>query len=148
MLDQLAQTNPDINILLSVSGIGYTTVAMLLGELPELGKMNRSQVAKLVGVAPLANQSGTKDKQRSIFGGRSAVRTSLYLPTISAMRHNPKFTRLAEKLKRRGKPRKVIVIACMRKLVTILNLMIKNQTPWDENEKAMKELTLHRPRAR
>jgi transposase len=145
LIVQLSSTNLNINILLSVHGIGYTTVAMLLGELPELGTMNRTQIAKLVGVAPLANQSGKEDKQRSIFGGRSAVRTALFLPTMTAMRHNPKIAQFAERLKRRGKPHKVIVTACMRKLITILNLMIKNQTVWDETKKGDERVTSSSP---
>jgi transposase len=83
-------------VLLSVPGIGYTTVAVLKGELPELGMVNRNKIAKLVGVAPLANQSGTQDGQRSIRGGRSNVRTALYMPTLSAMRYNPTIAGYAE----------------------------------------------------
>lgn len=135
LLDKLSLTNPNVGILLSVPGLSYTTVAILLGELPELGSLNRAQIAKLVGVAPLANQSGTQDNQRSIKGGRSAVRTAMYLPTMSAMRHNPKIAQFAQRLKRHGKPHKVIVTACIRKLITILNLMIKNQTAWDTTKK-------------
>lgn len=135
LIEKMAKTNRNIGFLLSVKGIGYTTVATLLGELPELGSMNRTQIAKLVGVAPLADQTGKQDNKRSICGGRSAVRTALYLPTMSAMQHNPQISKFAKRLKRFNKPHKVIVIACMRKLVTILNLMIKNQTAWDETKK-------------
>ena len=145
LIVQLSSSNPNINILLSVPGIGYTTVAMLLGELPELGTMNRTQIAKLVGVAPLANQSGKEDKQRSIFGGRAAVRTAMYLPTMTAMRHNPTIAQFAQRLKRRGKPHKVIVTACTRKLITIVNLMIKNQTVWDGTKKGDERVTSSSP---
>ena len=122
-------------VLLSVPGIGYTTVAVLKGELPELGKVSRNKIAKLVGVAPLANQSGTQDGKRSIRGGRSNVRTALYMPTLSAMRYNPTIAGYAERLQRQGKPYKVVVTACMRKLVTILNLMVKRGTKWSKTKK-------------
>jgi transposase len=135
LLDKMSLTNRNVSILLSVHGISYTTVATLLGELPELGSLNRAQVAKLVGVAPLANQSGKQDKQRFVRGGRPAVRTALYMPTMSAMRGNPTIAQFAHRLKRNGKSHKVIVTACMRKLITILNLMIKNQTAWGETKK-------------
>lgn len=135
LIDKMAKDDPDIEILLSVPGIGYTTVAVIKGELPELGKVNRNKIAKLVGVAPLANQSGTQDGKRSIRGGRSNVRTALYMPTMSAMRYNPTIAGYAERLRCQGKPYKVVVTACMRKLVTILNLMVKRGTKWSKTEK-------------
>lgn len=135
LIDKMAKDDPEIEVLLSVPGIGYTTVAVLKGELPELGKVSRNKIAKLVGVAPLANQSGTQDGKRSIRGGRSNVRTALYMPTMSAMRYNPTIAGYAERLQRQGKPYKVVVTACMRKLVTILNLMVKRGTKWSKTKK-------------
>jgi len=132
LLDKMAEDDPEIEILLSVPGIGYTTTAIIKGELPEIGKISRNKIAKLVGVAPLANQSGTQDGKRSIRGGRSIVRTALYMPTMSAMRHNPTIAAYAMRLRRHGKPHKVVVTACMRKLVTIMNLMVKQGTKWGE----------------
>lgn len=135
LIDEMAKTNRNISFLLGVKGIGYTTVATLLGELPELGSLSRTEIAKLVGVAPLTDKSGKQDNKRSIQGGRCTVRTALYLPTMSAMQHNAKISRFAKRLKRNGKPHKVVVTACMRKLITILNQMIKNQTAWDGTKK-------------
>jgi transposase len=135
LLDEMSKTNPNVGILLSVPGIGYITAAVLMGELPELGTLSRTKIAKLVGVAPLADQSGKRDKKRSISGGRSTVRTALYMPTISAMNCNPTIIQFAARLDRYGKPHKVIVTACIRKLITILNLMVKNQTAWGETKK-------------
>jgi transposase len=135
LIDKMAKDDPEIVVLLSVPGIGYTTVAVIKGELPELGKISRNKIAKLVGVAPLANQSGTQDGKRSIRGGRSNVRTALYMPTLSAMRYNPTIAAYAERLQREGKPFKVVATACMRKLVTILNLMVKRRTKWSKTKK-------------
>lgn len=135
LLQTLAPEHPEIEVLLSTPGIGPVTVAVLLGELPELGKLNRAQIAKLVGVAPMVNQSGKQDNKRSIQGGRSYVRTALYMPTMSAMRYNETIRAYAQRLSSKGKPHKVVTIACIRKLLTILNLMVKNNTKWDEKEK-------------
>jgi transposase len=135
LLDQMAQNNPTVGILLSAKGIGYTTTAVLMGELPEIGTISRTQIAKLAGLAPIAMQSGREDRKRSVRGGRANVRTALYMPTMSAMRYNPTISQFARRLERKGKPHKVVVTACMRKLLTILNLMVKNQTMWDENKK-------------
>lgn len=135
LIDKMAEQDPEVKILLSVPGIGYTTTAVLKGELPELGKVSRSKIAKLAGVAPLANQSGTQDGKRSIRGGRSNVRTALYMPTMSAIRYNPTIACYAARLRRHGKPHKVVVTACMRKLLTIMNLMVKQGTKWGEMKK-------------
>lgn len=135
LLDAMAQNDPTIKILLSAKGIGYTTTAVLMGELPEIGTLNRAQIAKLAGVAPLAKQSGKEDHKRAVRGGRANVRTALFMPTMSAMRYNPTIAPFAKRLKAKGKPHKVVVTACMRKLLTILNLMVKNQTTWNETKK-------------
>lgn len=135
LLDKTAENNPTVGILLSAKGIGYTTTAILLGELPEIGTLSRTQIAKLAGLAPIAMQSGKEDRKRSVSGGRANVRTALYMPTMSAMRYNPTISQFARRLERKGKPHKVVVTACMRKLLTILNLMVKNQTLWGETKK-------------
>jgi transposase len=118
------------DLLASVPGIGQTTASQLVVNLPELGKLNRQQIAALVGVAPLNRDSGTLRGRRSIFGGRADVRAGLYMATISAMRCNPIIKPIAQRLIAAGKAFKVAMIACMRKLVTILNVMVKNNQHW------------------
>jgi transposase len=118
------------DILTSVPGVGNTTASQLVADLPELGKLNRQQIAALVGVAPLNRDSGTLRGHRTIFGGRADVRTGLYMATISAMRYNPIIRSFAERLMAAGKAFKVAMIACMRKLVTILNMMVRNNEHW------------------
>jgi transposase len=119
-----------MDLLTSVPGVGTTTASQLLANLPELGKLNRQQIAALVGVAPLNRDSGAMRGRRAIFGGRADVRTSLYMATFSAMRFNPLIKAFAERLGAAGKAFKVVMIACMRKLVTILNVMIRNNQSW------------------
>ena len=118
------------DLLSSLPGVGNTTASQLVASLPELGKLNRQQIAARVGVAPLNRDSGTMRGHRTIFGGRSAVRAGLYMATISAMRFNPVIKRFAQRLAAVGKAFKVVMIACMRKLVTILNVMVKNNEHW------------------
>ena len=102
----------------------------MLAKCPELGQLNRREIAKLVGVAPLANDSGTHRGKRFIWGGRADVRAVLYMATLAAMRFNPVIEPFAQRLKMAGKPAKVVIVACMRKLLTIMNTMIKTSTPW------------------
>lgn len=116
--------------LITVPGIGDSTASMLVTDLPELGKLNREQIAALVGVAPLNRDSGTLRGKRSIFGGRPHVRATLYMATLSAMRFNPAIKAFADRLRAAGKPFKIIAVACIRKLVTILNVMLKDNQPW------------------
>lgn len=118
------------DLLASVPGVGTTTASQLVADLPELGKLNRQQIAALVGVAPLNHDSGTMRGRRSTFGGRATVRTGLYMATVCAMRFNPIIRPFARRLSAAGKAFKVVVIACMRKLVTILNVMVKNNEHW------------------
>ena len=118
--------------LLTVPGIGATTASQLVTDLPELGKLNREQIAALVGVAPINRDSGTLRGKRAIHGGRPHVRATLYMAILSAMRFNPVIKRFADRLKAAGKPFKVIAIACIRKLVTILNVMIRDNQNWRE----------------
>lgn len=119
-----------LQILTSTPGVGQTTACQLLSGLPELGKLNRRQIAALVGVAPLNRDSGTLRGKRTIFGGRPHVRTTLYMATLTAMRFNATIKAFADRLIAAGKPFKVAAVACMRKLLTILNLMLKNQEHW------------------
>jgi transposase len=119
-------------IIDSVPGIGIDTAQQLVAELPELGKLNRQQVAALVGVAPMNCDSGASVRgQRHIRGGRAHVRTTLYMAAFNATLYNPVIKAFAARLKAAGKPYKVIVTACMRKLLTILNVMVKTNEPWN-----------------
>jgi transposase len=119
------------DLLTSVPGVGPTTASQLVADLPELGKLNRQQIAALVGVAPMNRDSGMMRGKRSIFGGRATVRCVLYMAAFSAMRFNGVIRRFAERLRAAGKPFKVVVVAAMRKLLTILNAMLKENRPWD-----------------
>lgn len=119
-------------VLESAKGIGAVTSAMLLARLPELGKLTAKQIAKLVGVAPLADDSGTKEGKRHCKAGRSEVRTALYMPTLTAIRCNPTIKAFYERLTAKGKPHKVALIACMRKLLGILNAMVRDGRRWDD----------------
>jgi transposase len=117
-------------IIDSVPGIGPDTAHAMVADLPELGKLNRQQIAALVGVAPMNCDSGKLRGQRHIRGGRTDVRTTLYMAAFNAMRCNPTIKDFAQRLKAAGKPFKVIATACMRKLLTILNVMIKTNQHW------------------
>jgi transposase len=119
-----------IEILQSVKGVGTVTISTLIAELPELGKLNRGEVAKLVGVAPINRDSGTKSGKRFIGGGRGQVRRVLYMATIVAIRHNATIRAFYIHLKSKGKESKVAIVACMRKLVTIINLLVKSNQTW------------------
>ncbi len=119
------------DLLRSVPGVGPVLCSMLLTHLPELGTLNRGQVAALVGVAPLNRDSGTFRGKRSVWGGRSAVRAALYMAALVATRYNAVIKALYDRLCAAGKAKKVALTACMRKLLTLLNVMMKNQTHWD-----------------
>ena len=118
-------------LLASVPGVGATTASQLIAALPELGKLNRRQIAALVGVAPVNRDSGQFRGRRTIFGGRATARAALYMAAFTAVRCNPVIRRFAERLRAAGKPFKVIVVAAMRKLLTILNLMIRENQSWN-----------------
>jgi len=117
-------------VLRSVPGIGPVTGATMLANLPELGTLNRQQIAALVGVAPVNKDSGRKRGKRRVFGGRAVVRRTLYMAALSATKHNPKIKHFYENLICRGKEKKVALTACMRKLLVILNVMVKNNEVW------------------
>jgi transposase len=117
-------------LLRSVPGVGPVLATTLLAELPELGQLSGKAIAKLVGVAPLNRDSGTKRGQRRIWGGRAAVRAVLYLAALAASRWNPRIRPFYERLRAAGKPPKVARAACMRKLLLILNSMARTQQPW------------------
>jgi transposase len=118
------------DLLRSAPGIGGTTSAVLIAELPELGQLTRRQIAALVGVAPFNCDSGTHQGARRIFGGRVSVRGALYMATLVATRFNPVIRTYYQHLLSLGKRKKVALVAAMRKLLTILNAMVKHQQPW------------------
>ncbi len=118
------------DLLRSVPGVGRVTAATLLVELPELGRLNRKQIAALVGVAPLNRDSGTMRGKRTIWGGRASVRAVLYMATLTAIRTNPAIRRFYERLCAAGKAKKLALTACMRKLLTVLNAMVRSNEPW------------------
>ncbi len=117
-------------LLQSVPGVGPVMSRTLLADLPELGTLTRRQVAALVGVAPLNRDSGTRRGRRTCWGGRAPVRTALYMAAFVATKCNPVIKQFYQRLCAAGKKRKVALVACMRKLLTILNAMVKHRTPW------------------
>lgn len=145
MLDkQLAQIDADVQrhiddhfdeqrqLLDSVKGVRPVTTLTLMAALPELGSLGRRAIAKLVGLAPIANDSGPRKGQRHITGGRAEVRAVLYMATLSATRANPVISAHYQHLLALGKPKKVAIVACMRKLLTILNAMMRDGLAWNE----------------
>lgn len=118
------------DLLRSVPGIGPVVSRTLLALLPELGQLNRKQIAALVGVAPLARDSGTWRGPRAVWGGRASVRRALYMAALVATRRNPVVQAFYARLRAAGKPAKVALVACMRKLLTILHAMVHAGTPW------------------
>lgn len=120
-------------LLQSMPGIGPASAATLIAELPELGKLNRHEIPALVGVAPYNHDSGQSSKTKSIRGGRESVRSALYMAALAGMRANPVLKAFNERLELKNKPFKVRLIACLRKLLTILNTMVKTNTHWDAN---------------
>jgi transposase len=118
-------------LLRSVPGIGPVLTTTLLANLPELGTLTHKQIAALVGVAPLNRDSGTLRGRRTVWGGRARVRTALYMAAIVAVRFNPIIRGFYQRLCAAGKAKKVALVASMRKLLTIINAMLKHQTPWN-----------------
>lgn len=132
-----AYINADDNLkksmeqLIKVQGIGEVTVLTLLTQLPELGKLSNKEIVALVGLAPYCKDSGTKTGRRVIFGGRILIRSTLYMATLSAVRYNKPIREFYQHLLAKGKLKKVALVACMRKLLTILNSMAKTESEWD-----------------
>ena len=118
------------DLLRSVPGVGPILTTTLLGDVPELGQLNRKHIAALIGVAPLNRDSGTYRGRRAVWGGRARVRATLYMATLTAARYYPLIRAFYERLVAAGKPKKVALTACMRKLLTILNAMIARRTAW------------------
>ena len=132
-IDNTPRLRQRSEILDSVPGIGPTTANMLVTELPELGRLNRRQIAALVGVAPIARDSGTFRGKRMTGGGRKKIRSRLFMPTLVAVRHNPVLRAYYNKLLGRGKCKMVALVAVMRKLICIMNTMAKNNQKWNPN---------------
>lgn len=121
-------------ILTSVKGVGRLTAAVLIAELPELGRIGNKQIAALVGVAPFNQDSGTRRGERHIAGGRYSVRCALYMATLVAVRFNPVLRTFYRRLRDAGKPAKVALVAAMRKLITILNALVRDDTLWHPDQ--------------
>lgn len=136
ILKELATVDPNVAILQSHPGVAAVTTSVLLTQLPELGTLDRKAIAKLVGVSPMANQSGTKDGKRSIRGGRQSVRNAMYMAAFSARQHDERTKAFYDRLRKQGKPYKVAMVACMRKLLSTLNQMVRNQETFDASKYA------------
>ena len=134
-IDAFIDSTPDLKekdeLLEEVKGIGKKTSAKLMADVPELGQCDRKQIAALIGVAPYNHDSGYKKGQRSISGGRPDVRKILYMATVSATRFNPVIRVFYQRLVKAGKKKKVAIVACMRKLLTILNAMLRDKKRWN-----------------
>ena len=117
--------------LCSVPGVGATLASVLVATLPELGRVNREAIAMLAGVAPLARDSGKREGKRFCWGGRAAVRAALYMPMLAAIQHNAVLRTFYQRLVARGKPKKAALVACMRKMLTMLNAILRDKTVWN-----------------
>lgn len=135
-LEQFIKDSPawlaKVDLLKSAPAVGRITALTLLSDLPELGTLSRRRIASLVGVAPFAHDSGSLKGKRHIWGGRASVRAALYMACVAALKWNPLIQRLYRKLEAAGKPPKTALVACMRKLLTILNAMVRTNSPWKE----------------
>lgn len=136
-LEEQAKTNPKIEVIRSVPGVGVVMTSTLIAELPELGSLSRTKIAKLVGVAPIIKQTGKIDGKRRTRGGRGNVRRILYMAALVATKNNPVINKFYIKLVSKGKPKKLALMACMRKLLTILNDMVRNESKWGEKKKSV-----------
>jgi transposase len=132
LVDSVAEWRQKRDLLLSAKGVGNVLAYTLMSELPELGSLNRKEIAALVGVAPMNRDSGSFEGKRYIRGGRHKVRTVLFVSMMSAIQCHPKLKPMYERMVAAGKPKKVALVACMRKQLIILNTMVKNNTYWDE----------------
>jgi transposase len=142
-IEQMIANNPDWSekdkILQSVPGVGAKTSQVLISALPELGTLNRQEIAALVGVAPFCDDSGKRSGARHIKGGRANVRSALYMAAFSAIRYNKTFKDFFDRLIAAGKKFKIALVAAMRKLITILNVMVRTKTCWKANETLREE---------
>jgi transposase len=125
------------DLLASVPGIGAVTARTLIAELPELGRLDRRRIAALVGVAPINRDSGTFRGRRMVAGGRSSVRKVLFMATLTAIRFNPPVRALYQRLIQAGRPAKLALTACMRKLLVILNAMVRDGHRWADSRSSM-----------
>lgn len=132
-INRVPQWKELVDLLVSAKGVGKVLAYTLICELPELGKLNRKEIAALVGVAPMNRDSGRYQGKRYVRGGRHKVRTVLFMSMLSAIQCHPKLKPMYQRLVAQGKPRKVAIVACMRKQLTILNMMVKTNSKWDEN---------------
>lgn len=136
-IEDLMHATPELDdkhtLLCSVPGVGLVLSATLLSRLPELGQLTRRKIASLVGVAPFNRDSGPRHGPRRIAGGRHAVRAVLYMATISALKCNPVLIAFKRRLMAQGKSSKVAIVACMRKLLTVLNAMLREKRPWSDS---------------
>lgn len=130
VIDESPTLKENEALLRSVPGVGPVLCSTLLAELPELGTLSPRELSALVGVAPLNRDSGIFRGRRSVWGGRARVREALYMGALIASRHNPHIKEFYERLVAAGKPKKVALVACMRKLLTILNALLRDRTPW------------------
>jgi transposase len=139
-LDRSIKNHPDFfglsELVQSVPGVGKATAHMLIAALPELGTLNRQKIAALVGVAPLNRDSGKWEGKRFCWGGRPEVRRVLYMAALSGVKHNPVLCAMFRRLVAKGKAAKVALVACMRKLLVILNIMVRDNTPWRQTSPA------------
>ena len=131
-ITQTAETDPIMRRLMTVPGVGPVTAAVLMGHMPELGTLSRQAVASLAGLAPFNQDSGPQRGQRHIRGGRRVIRTALYMATLSALRCNPVIAEDFGRMTEAGKPYKVAMTACMRKLLIILNALVRDNMLWGE----------------
>jgi transposase len=133
-LDAAIKSNPTLReneaLLRSVPGVGPVLARTLLAEVPEIGMLTHKRLAALVGVAPLNRDSGTLRGRRAVWGGRAEVRAALYMGALVAARRNPAVREFYERLLAAGKPKKVALVACMHRLLVILNAVLKHRTPW------------------
>ncbi len=136
-VNDLIDSNPayqdTVNRLTTVKGIGPVVALTLIADLPELGQLNHKEISALVGVAPFCRDSGTMKGKRTIWGGRASVRAALYMAAVSAISHNPPIKTFYQRLLQNGKAKKAAIVACMRKLLIVVNSMIKNEADWNPN---------------
>lgn len=133
LVSEVPEWQAQRDLLMSAKGVGKVLADTLLSELPELGRLNNKEIAALVGVAPMNRDSGNYQGKRFIRGGRHKVRTVLFVSMLSAIQCHPKLKPMYQRLVAAGKPKKLAIVACMRKQLIILNTMVKNGTEWDPN---------------